>query len=183
MIWICIWNICNLQLRWKFSFDQRIFSFLSEGSSWSLELELPMQSVPNTTIMVSWNPAHGEVYMIQNYAIKFVSDLWQVGGCFRVLWFPSSIKLTEACRSLALSQPNAWEILLLFNMDTDTTFRTGNKYVKVSHYLVTKTSLQRHMSWSFFMFNALRWEVGVCFVDITGILDHYCLNFIFIIGC
>ena len=150
MIWICIWNICNLQLRWKFSFDQRIFSFLSEGSSWSLELELPMQSVPNTTILVSWNPAHGEVYMIQNYAIKFVSDLQQVGGCFWVLWFPPPIKLTETWRSLALpvSQPNAWEILLLSNMEvmekrvgvhalqpTNTTFRTGNKYVKVSHYL------------------------------------------------
>ena len=39
-----------------------------------------MQSVPITTKVVSLNPAHGEVYSIQNYGIKFVSDLRQVGG-------------------------------------------------------------------------------------------------------
>jgi hypothetical protein len=26
------------------------------------------------------NPAHGEVYLIQHYVIKFVSDLQQVSG-------------------------------------------------------------------------------------------------------
>jgi hypothetical protein len=39
-----------------------------------------MQSVPITTKVVSSNHAHGEVYSIQLYVIKFVSDLWQVGG-------------------------------------------------------------------------------------------------------
>ena len=40
-----------------------------------------MQSVTITTTVVSSNPAHGEVYSIQHYAmITFVSDLWQVGG-------------------------------------------------------------------------------------------------------
>ena len=34
------------------------------------------------------NPAHGEVYSIQLYVIKFVSALRQVGGFFRVLQFP-----------------------------------------------------------------------------------------------
>ena len=29
---------------------------------------------------MSLNPAHGEVYFIQHYVIKYVSDLWQVGG-------------------------------------------------------------------------------------------------------
>ena len=29
------------------------------------------------------------------------------------------------------------------------------------------------------MFSELRWEVIVCFVDIGGIDDHYCLNFLF----
>jgi hypothetical protein len=38
-----------------------------------------MQSVPITTEVVSSNPAHAEVYSIQDYVIKFVSDLWQVG--------------------------------------------------------------------------------------------------------
>ena len=36
---------------------------------------LPMQSVPITTEAVSFNPVHGEVYSIQHYMIKFVSDL------------------------------------------------------------------------------------------------------------
>jgi hypothetical protein len=36
--------------------------------------------VPITTKVVSLNPVHGEVYSIQHYVIKFVSDLRQVGG-------------------------------------------------------------------------------------------------------
>ena len=35
-----------------------------------------------------------EVYSIQHYVIKFVSDLQQVGGYLWVLWFPPPIKLT-----------------------------------------------------------------------------------------
>ena len=38
--------------------------------------------VPITTKVVSSNHAHGGVYSIQHYVIKFVSDLQQV-GCFR----------------------------------------------------------------------------------------------------
>ena len=47
---------------------------------WQLDSQLPMQSVPITTNVVSSNPAHGQVYSIQHYVIKFVSDLRQV--CF-----------------------------------------------------------------------------------------------------
>ena len=61
---------------------------------WLLDLQLPVQSVPITTSVVSLNPVHGEVYSIQHYVIKFVRDLQQVGGFLRVLWFPPSIKLT-----------------------------------------------------------------------------------------
>ena len=43
-----------------------------------------MQSVPITTTVMSSNPVHGEVYLIQHYVIKFVSDLRQVGGFFPV---------------------------------------------------------------------------------------------------
>jgi len=50
--------------------------------------------MPITTKVVSLNPAHGEVYSIQHYVIKFISDLQQVGGFLWVLWFPPSIKLT-----------------------------------------------------------------------------------------
>jgi len=40
------------------------------------------------TKVVRSNPDHGEVYSIQHYVIMFVSDLRQVGGILRVLWFP-----------------------------------------------------------------------------------------------
>ena len=58
---------------------------------WWLDLQLPVQSVPVTTKFVSSNPVHGEVYLIQHYVIKLVSDLRQV-GVFRFLhqynWTP-----------------------------------------------------------------------------------------------
>jgi hypothetical protein len=41
--------------------------------------------------VVTSNQVHGQVYSIQNYVIKFVSDLGQVGG---FLWFPQPIKRT-----------------------------------------------------------------------------------------
>jgi hypothetical protein len=40
------------------------------------------------------NPVHGEVYLIQHYVIKFVSDLRQAGCFLWVLGLPPSIKLT-----------------------------------------------------------------------------------------
>jgi hypothetical protein len=39
-------------------------------------------------------PFSGEMYSIQHYVIKFVSDLRQVGGFLWVLRFPPPIKLT-----------------------------------------------------------------------------------------
>jgi hypothetical protein len=51
------------------------------GPSWSYgSFQLPVESVPITTKVVSSNPVHGEVYSMQHYVIKFVSDLQQVGG-------------------------------------------------------------------------------------------------------
>ena len=44
-----------------------------------LKLQLPVQSVHITTQVVSSNPVHGDVYSMQHYVIKFVSDLRQVG--------------------------------------------------------------------------------------------------------
>jgi len=43
---------------------------------------------------VSYNPTYGEVYSIQHYVIKFISDLWQVGGFLRIFRFSPPIKLT-----------------------------------------------------------------------------------------
>ena len=65
-----------------------------EGPSWpSLYgswIVLPMQSAPITTDVVSSNRDQGEVYSMQHYVIKFVSDLRQVCGFLR---FPPPIKL------------------------------------------------------------------------------------------
>jgi hypothetical protein len=45
--------------------------------------------------IMSSNPAHDEVYSIQHYALKFISDLRQVGGFFfRIIRFSPPMKLT-----------------------------------------------------------------------------------------
>ena len=59
---------------------------------WYLDLQLPVQSVHITTIVVSLHPDHCQVYLKQHYVIKFVSDLQQVGGLLRVLLFSPSIE-------------------------------------------------------------------------------------------
>ena len=69
------------------------------GRDWMVNLKLPEQSTPITTEAVSSNLVHGDVYSIQHYVIKFVSDLRKVGGFLRVLrakgrWFPPAIKVT-----------------------------------------------------------------------------------------
>jgi hypothetical protein len=56
--------------------------------------KVDLQSVPSTTDVVSSNHVHGEMYSIQHYVIKFVSDLRHVGGFLLVLRFPPPIKLT-----------------------------------------------------------------------------------------
>ena len=53
-----------------------------------------MYLIFKSTQVVSSNPADGEVYSIQNYVIKFVSELQQVGDFLRVLRFLPPIKLT-----------------------------------------------------------------------------------------
>ena len=73
-----------------------------------LNLQLPLQSVPITTKVVSSNPVHGEVYSIQHYVIKFVSDLRQVGGFLQVLLVSSTNKIdhhdiTEILLKVALN--------------------------------------------------------------------------------
>ena len=59
-----------------------------------VELSTTLQSVHITTTVASSNPVHGEMYSIQHYVIKFVSDLRLVGGFLRGLRFPPPIKLT-----------------------------------------------------------------------------------------
>ena len=49
--------------------------------------------MPITTNVVSSNLVNDEVYLIQHYVIKFVSDLRQVDGFLRALRFPPTMKL------------------------------------------------------------------------------------------
>ena len=52
-----------------------------------------IQTVHIATNVVSLNSTHGKVYSMQNYVIKFVSDIPQVGGVLQVLLFPQLIKI------------------------------------------------------------------------------------------
>ena len=61
-----------------------------------------MQSVPISTTVVCSNLAYSEVYSIQHYVIKFVSNLRQVSGFLQVLQFPTPIKLTATIIEILL---------------------------------------------------------------------------------
>jgi hypothetical protein len=63
-----------------------------------------MQSMPITTNLLSLNPVHDEVYSIDHYVIKSVSDSRQVGDFLRVLLFPPPTNLTATiCRNVVES--------------------------------------------------------------------------------
>jgi hypothetical protein len=62
-----------------------------------------MHQVPVTTKVESSNPVHGEVYSIQQYVIKFASDLQQVGGFF---WFRPPINLPRCYLNIVESGIN-----------------------------------------------------------------------------
>ena len=72
-------------------------------------LVLSRQSVHITT-NVSLNPVHDEVYTMQNYVIKFVSDLRQVG-----LWFSPG---TPVYSSNKTDRHDITEILLKVALST-----------------------------------------------------------------
>ena len=54
---------------------------------WQLDLQLPMKSVHITTIAVRSNPAHGQLYSMQHYVIKLVSDVRHAGDFLRYSGF------------------------------------------------------------------------------------------------
>ena len=65
-----------------------------------------MQSVPIITKVVSLNPVHGEVYSIQHYVIKFVSDF---------LWFSPGTPVSSTNKT---DHHNITEILLKVALNT-----------------------------------------------------------------
>jgi hypothetical protein len=63
--------------------------YLEVSWSWSYGCSIHnnlryIQSVPITTKVLCSNPDDGKAYSIQQYVIKFVSDLWKVSGFLRV---------------------------------------------------------------------------------------------------
>ena len=67
-----------------------------EGSSWSWSCgSWIYNNMCNQCLSPIQFPVHCEVYTVQHYVIKFVSDLWQVCGFLRVIQYPPSIKLTS----------------------------------------------------------------------------------------
>ena len=63
-----------LSIYWDSYYGQN-FLYFPFGSHVDLQLHVLLQSVPITTKVVSSNPAHGEMYLIQHYVMNFVSDL------------------------------------------------------------------------------------------------------------
>jgi hypothetical protein len=73
-----IYRICFSKHYIEYSNQEECF--VQFNSSNQLHFQLPVQSMPITTNVVSSNPVHGEVYSIQHYVTKFVIDLRHVGG-------------------------------------------------------------------------------------------------------
>jgi hypothetical protein len=60
----------------------------------SLSYNIDHDNLALTIFLCFGATVHGELYVIQHYMTKFVSDLWQVSGFLWILWFPPPIKLT-----------------------------------------------------------------------------------------
>ena len=91
-----------------------------------------MQSVPITTNVVSSNPVHGELYLIQHYVIKFVSDLRQVIGFLQVLWFPNKSDLHDIFGILLKVALNT--IILTPNLPKDQVVKSAGKSILFEGY-------------------------------------------------
>ena len=97
-----------------------------------MDLQLPVQSVSITTKVVSLNPVHGgEVYWIQHYVIKFVSDLRHVTG----RWFSQGTPVFSTNKT---DRHDITEILLKVALNTtNQTINTSpQNYVKLEVQIV-----------------------------------------------
>ena len=74
-------------------------------------------------LFVSLNLAHGNMYLIQHYVIKFVSDLWHISGYLSVLhkyqidtssplWtFNSNVKLYRCTHTILCDKVCQWLVM------------------------------------------------------------------------
>ena len=79
---------------------------------WQLDLQLPVQSVPSPTKVVSSNSVHGKVYSIQYYVIKVVK--WLVTG----RWFPPGTPVCPTNIIIKTDRHDITEILLKVALNT-----------------------------------------------------------------
>jgi hypothetical protein len=106
-LFIFIYYICNVGLIQNISLN----IFLKVWGRHGRERMVVGFTTTCAIKVVGSNPVDGEVYSIQHYVIKFVSDLRQVGGFLRVLRFPPPIKIdrhdiTEILLKVALNTIN-----------------------------------------------------------------------------
>jgi hypothetical protein len=83
--------------------------------------------VPIAAKVMSSNPVHAEMYSIQHYVIKFVSDLRWVVGFLRILRFPPPINKTD-CHDIT-------EILLKVASNTTNHKPTNHSITNVALYV------------------------------------------------
>ena len=76
------------------------FQIANEIDNMIIPVFVSIVNLGHLTKVVSLIPAYGEVYLIQHYGIKFVSDLQYVSSFLCVLRFPPPVKLTATtyCR-------------------------------------------------------------------------------------
>ena len=72
-----------------------VYKLLMRGRRKRMVIEFTKKNYAMRYVLSS-NPGHDEVYSIQHYMIKLVSDLRQVG---RLLTFPPPIKLTTTIKN------------------------------------------------------------------------------------
>ena len=88
-----------------------------------------MQTVLITTNVASSNLAHGELYLMPHYVIKFASDLPQIDGFLWVFLVPLPIKLTAMITEILLKVAlNAITLLAYINSNL-LIFQNYRKYI------------------------------------------------------
>jgi hypothetical protein len=154
-----------------------------------LDLQLLVQSVPITTKVVSSNPVHGEVRSIQHYVVSTTitppMQSYQIMVWFMVLnaaynnisaisWREQVNFQWDDLYIMKRKFKQWWSPIPPISTKGTTTSRLNWAHWTQDIYLDFPTSIC--VQWAQF-----RREVVVPFVDIGGIGDHHCLNFLFII--
>jgi len=84
-------------------------------------------------LTLSANPAQDEVYSIQHYAIKFVSDLRQFGGFLRGLRFPPPIKLKNVVFCSSYNIPTLFRNTKMYTQEVQGTWHSPNTLPTMIH--------------------------------------------------